>query len=44
MQYLNVAGHSLAILSFEHQLHAAQGVHCLGEPTVLLVLHVSLEV
>lgn len=44
VRYLNVAGHGLAVLSFQHQLHAAQSVHCLGESTVLLELDVSLKV
>lgn len=44
LAYLDVAGHCFAIVSFQHQLHAAQSVHCLGEPTVLLVLDISLKV
>lgn len=44
LQYLDVAGHCLSIVSFQHQLHAAQGVHCLGEAVVLLELDISLEV
>lgn len=44
LQYLDVAGHCLPILSFQHQLHAAQSVHCLGEAAVLLVLDISLKV
>lgn len=44
LQYLDVAGHCFAIVSFQHQLHAAQSVHCLGESAVLLVLDISLKV
>ena len=44
VQYLDVAGHSLAILSFVHELHASQCVHGLGESIVLLVLDVRLKV
>lgn len=44
LQYLDVAGHCLSIVSFQHQLHAAQSIHCLGEAAVLLVLDVSLKV
>lgn len=44
VQYLDVAGHSLAVLSFVHELHASQCVHGLGEAIVLLVLDVRLKV
>lgn len=44
LKYLDVAGHCLSVVSFQHQLHAAQSVHRLGEAAVLLVLHISLEV
>jgi len=44
LQYLDVACHCLSIISFQHQLHAAQSVHGLCEATVFLILDISLIV